>query len=181
MLIGGLIGFNVWQNVSAESVTVETTQLEDHEMTTTVMTRGTLKLINEQSIYVSPEKGEVDKILVKEGDQVKKGDELLRYTNDTLNMEKEQNALSIEAGSLRIESVKKQLDRLSKKEKELAEQIGEEDAKEQIEAEREQLEIEQRSADIEQKQTMLQKEMIEKQLKQLKVTSEVDEIGRAHV
>ena len=89
-------------------------------------------------------------------------------------MEKEQNALSIESGYLRINGVKKQLDRLSKKEKELAEQIGEEEAKEQIEAEREQLEIERRSADLDQKQTLLQKEMIEKQLKQLKVTSEVD-------
>lgn len=173
-LIGGFIGFNVWQEVSAEKrFTVKTTQLKDEEITATVMTPGTLKLKNEQSVYVSPEKGEVDEILVKEGDKVKKGDELLRYTNEEMQLEKEQNALNIESAYLRINNIKKQLERLKKKEKDLSEEIGEEDAKETIAAERDQLQMEERSANIELKQSQLQKESIEKRLKELKVKSEV--------
>lgn len=173
-LIGILVGVNVWRNVSAEGVTVETTTLKEQEMAANVMTPGKLKLKNEQTVYASPEKGEVDKIVVKEGDKVKKGDELLRYANEQLKLEKEQNALSIESGYLRINSLKKQLDRLDEKEEELAEQVGKKAAAEQVEGERDQLDMERRTANIELKQSQLQKETLEKQLKDLTVKSEVN-------
>lgn len=173
-LIAVLIGVNVWRNVSAEAITAETTQLEEQEIATNVMTPGTLKLKNEQIVYASPEKGEIDEILVEEGDKVKEGDELLRYVNEQLTLEKEQNALTIESGYIRINQLKKQLDRLDEKEEETAKQVGEEAAAESLEAERDQLDMERRMANIELKQAQLQKETIDKQLKDLTVKSEVD-------
>ena len=169
-----LVGINVWRQVAAEGLTVETTQLEQREIASSVMTPGTLKLKNEQTVYASPEKGEVDEILVEEGDQVKEGDALLRYANEELELEKEQNALTIESSYLRLNHLKKQLDRLDEKEDEADEQIGGEQAVQSIEDERDQLEMERRMANIELKQAQLQKETIEKQLKDLTVKSEVD-------
>lgn len=173
-IIAILVGVNVWRGVSADGATVEVTRLKEQEMAENIMIPGTLKLKNEQTVYVSPEKGEVQEITVKEGDKVKKGDVLLRYTNESLQLEKEQNALNIELGYMRINSVKNRLDRLDKKEKDLAEQVGEEEASTQIEEERDQLKTEERSANIELKQSILQKESIEKQLRELKETSDVD-------
>lgn len=169
-----LVGINVWRQVAAEGLTVETTQLEQREIASRVMTPGTLKLKNEQTVYASPEKGEVDEILVEEGDQVKEGDALLRYANEELELEKEQNALTIESSYLRLNHLKKQLDRLDEKEEEAEEQIGGEQAVQSIEGERDQLEMERRMANIELKQAQLQKETIDKQLKNLTVKSEVD-------
>lgn len=173
-IIAILVGVNVWRGVSADGATVEVTRLKEQEMAENIMIPGTLKLKNEQTVYVSPEKGEVQEITVKEGDKVKKGDVLLRYTNESLQLEKEQNALNIELGYMRINSVKNRLDRLDKKERDLAEQVGEEEASTQIEEERDQLKTEERSANIELKQSILQKESIEKQLRELKETSDVD-------
>ncbi|AQS57233.1 efflux RND transporter periplasmic adaptor subunit [Novibacillus thermophilus] len=169
-----LVGINVWRQVAAEGLTVKTTQLEQREIASSVMTPGTLKLKNEQTVYASPEKGEVDEILVEEGDQVKEGDALLRYANEQLELEKEQNALTIESNYLRLNHLKKQLDRLDEKEDEADEQIGGEQAVQSIEDERDQLEMERRMANIELKQAQLQKETIDKQLKDLTVKSEVD-------
>lgn len=172
-LLGTLIGVNVWRNVSAAGLTVETTQLKEQEIAANIMTPGTLKLKNEQAVYVSPEKGEVAEILVVEGDEVKKGDALLRYVNEELTLEKEQNELAIESSYLHINSLQKQIDRLGKKEKNLAEEVGKQEAAEMIEEEREQLNTERRMANIELKQAQLQKDMIAKQLKDLKITSDV--------
>src|SRR5690625_1697463 len=93
VLIVGFIGINVWKNTNTTSVKVETASLKEEVMQETVMTPGTLKLEKEQYIYYEPEKGEIAEILVEEGDQVKKGDELLRYENKQLDLEKEQNDL----------------------------------------------------------------------------------------
>lgn len=172
-LVGALIGVNVWRSVSAEGLTVETTQLKEQEIAANIMTPGTLKLKNEQAVYVSPEKGEVAEILVEEGDDVEKGDALLRYVNEQLTLEKEQNELAIETSYLRINSLQKQLDRLGQKEKDLAEEVGKQEAAEVIEEEREQLDTERRMANIELKQAQLQKDTIAKQLKDLKVKSDV--------
>ena len=48
---------------------------------------------------------------MEEGDEVKEGDALLRYVNEELTLEKEQNAPTIESSYLRINELKKQLDR----------------------------------------------------------------------
>lgn len=172
--VGGLVGFNIWKEVMAEGPVVKTTKLKERTFTTRVMTPGTLKLKNEQTVYVSPEKGEVEQILVKEGDKVKKGDVLLRYTNEQLQLEKEQNALSIESGQLKIDNLNNQRSDLNEKERELARQVGQQEASRTIAKERNQLDLEKRMAELELKQAELQKETIEKQLDALSVKSEVD-------
>lgn len=174
LVVGVFIGLNVWQK-SADSgpVAVETTTLEEQEMMSTVMTPGTLKLKSEQTVYASPQKGELAEILVEEGDTVEEDEALLRYTNEQLDLEKEQNALQIESSYLRINTVKKQGDRLDDKEEELAKEVGKDEAAEAIEQERDQNKMELRSANIELKQLLLQEETIEKQMAELTVKSDI--------
>src|SRR5690625_1873727 len=92
-LIVSLIGFNVWKSTATTTITVETVQLEKNTMTETVMTPGTLKLKEEQEVLFDPQKDAIAEILVAVGDKVKKGDPLLRYESDQLQLEQKQNEL----------------------------------------------------------------------------------------
>src|SRR5690625_5160449 len=102
-----LIGINVWRSFAGSTVKVETATLSQEVMQETVMTPGTLKLEKEQFVYVQPEKGEIDEILVEEGDKVEKGDQLIRYENKQLELEKEQNELQIRSTALNLENIRK--------------------------------------------------------------------------
>ena len=74
---------------------------------------------------------------MEEGDQVKeKGTRCFATRNQELELEKEQNALTIESSYLRLNHLKKQLDRLDEKEEEAEEQIGGVQVVQSIEGER---------------------------------------------
>lgn len=66
----GLFSVNVLVNARSENPTVKVTNLKKMEISNKIMISGTLKLAEEQTIYYNPEKGDVDEILVKEGDNV---------------------------------------------------------------------------------------------------------------
>lgn len=168
-----LVGVNVFRTVSKENLTVDTIKVEEREMTGNVMVPGTLSLRNESLVYLSPESGKVAEILVKEGDKVEEGTPLLRYENEQLLVEKEQNALSLESSYLRINQVEKQINDLDEKEEDLTKQVGKEEAKKQVDAERDQLKTDLKLANIEARQVLLQKETIEKKLGELEVVSEI--------
>ncbi|MGM7720180.1 efflux RND transporter periplasmic adaptor subunit [Metabacillus sp. Hm71] len=168
-----LIGLNVFAALRKENPVIDTINLEKREITEKVMVPGTLSLSQEDFIYLDPEKGEVSEILVKSGDRLEKGTPLLIYENEQLQLEKEQNTLSIESAYLRINQIKDQIDNLEEKEEDLAKQVGEQEAEEQVEAEKDQLETDLKVADIEARQLLLQKETLNKKLSQLDVKSEI--------
>ncbi|MBD1381315.1 efflux RND transporter periplasmic adaptor subunit [Metabacillus arenae] len=170
-LIAILVGANVYRAMSAESPEVKTVNLKEREITANVMVPGTLQFQEEEYIFNEPEKGTIAEILVKEGDTVEKGTPLLKYENEQLTLEKEQNALSIESGYLRINQLKDQIEDLDEKEKDLKDQVGEKEAEKQIDTERSQLEMDLKVADIELRQTLLQKETIAKKMEELVVKS----------
>jgi len=173
-IIALFVGVSVYRASTKENIKVETTQLTKKEMTGNVMIPGTLELNQEQKVYLDPQLGEISEILVKEGDEIKKGTPLLKYVNEQLTLEKEQNQLAIDSSYIRINQIKKQIENLEEKRKDLEKQIGKESAKKQIETEKSQLETEKKMANIELKQQLLQKEAIEKKLKELEVKSDID-------
>jgi HlyD family secretion protein len=173
-IIALLVGASIYRVASKEKNVVSTTKLEEKEITANVMIPGTLQLMEEQKLYFDPQKGKVKKILVKEGDKVKKGTPLVIYENEQWELEKEQVLLSIESSNIKIHHIEQQLEELEKKEKELKKQVGEKEAKKQMESERNQLQMEKKMANLELKQQIIQKETIEKKLSELKVKSEVD-------
>jgi HlyD family secretion protein len=81
VIIAVLFGVNIWKSVGATNTAVEVTSLSKEKISEKVMTPGILKLANEQTIYHSPEKGEIAEFYVEEGAEVNKGDALLRYEN----------------------------------------------------------------------------------------------------
>lgn len=167
VLIVGFIGINIWKNTKTTYVKVETTTLEEVEMQDTVMTPGTLQLQKEQYIYNQPEKGEIAEILVKEGDQVEEGDELLRYENKQLALEKEQNELQLRSLYLEIDDIKKQHNKLDK-------ELEKDKDNDMLQEEHDQIWLQQQMRNIDLEQALLQKETIEEELENLTIYAEVD-------
>lgn len=164
-LIVLLIGINVWKSMATSTVKVETATLKTETMKETVMTPGTLKLENEQYVYVQQEKGEVAEIFVKEGEKVNKGDKLLRYENEQLDLEKKQNDLQIRSTYLQLENIKKQhneIDKALEKDKE----------NDMLKQEHDDIKLQQQMTSIEIEQANLQKQSITSALEDLIVTSD---------
>lgn len=171
ILILLMVGVSVYRQAFAKGPVVKTEQVKMEEVSSTLMIPGILSLLDEQRVYVSPENGVVKEILVSEGQQVNKGDVLVKLENDQLQLELEQNKLSVESGYLKIDQIKNQIEALNKKQKKLTDEVGEKEAKEQLASEFDSLNMEKKMADIELKQTLLQKETLEKKIKDLQVTS----------
>lgn len=169
-----MISVSVYREVIAKGPSIETTEMKQEEISSILMIPGTVKLEEEQIIFASPEKGELKEILVSEGQEVTKGTVVAKLQNPQLELEVEQNKLSIESANLKINQLDKQLKALKEKEKTLADQVGKDDAKKQLEPEYEQLDMEKKIANLELRQTTLQKEMIDKRQSELEIMSTID-------
>lgn len=172
------IGINIYKSAApaggSAGKKIETGTMENREISSTVMVPGTLKFSKEQYVFYEADKGTLDKVKVKEGDKVKKGSSLVTYTNEQLNLDKEQNELTEQSKRMQIEQVEEKLRALNSKEQDLAKQVGEAEAKKQIESERTDLQLQQKTAEIELKQSDLQKQSLENQVSNLNVKSEMD-------
>jgi HlyD family secretion protein len=169
-----IVVVNIYHATTRDIIEVKAISIEKREISDIVMIPGTLKLVDEQKVFVNPEKGEVKEFLVKEGDKVKKGDLIIRYENEELQLEKQQNQLSIESNYIRIRQLKKQINDLKRKKDELTKELGEKEAQEQIENEENQLNTDLKVAEIDLKRNLLQKETIEKKLEELVIKSNLD-------
>ncbi|HEX6593422.1 MAG TPA: efflux RND transporter periplasmic adaptor subunit [Bacillota bacterium] len=166
IVIIGFVGINVWKQTAAGSVTVDTTTIKEKEIKETVMTPGTLKLANQQTIYFQPERGEIAEFFVKEGDSVKKGTKLFRYENNELTLEKKQNELQIKLLDLELDSVRK-------KQKNIDVQMKKNKDDEFLQEEYDQIKLQEKQLTIEREQADIQKEMINQQMNDLVVTSDI--------
>jgi len=167
VLIGGLFGINIWKNAAAQNVVAEVTSIKDETISEQVMTPGTLKLANEQTIYFAPEKGEIAEMLVEEGEAVKKGTALLRYENKNLELEEKQNELQIQSSQLQLSNLREQ-------HKKLDEQLEKDKKNEMLQSEHDQVWLQEQQTKLEIEQLQLQKQTIEQQLADLEVKSELD-------
>ncbi|WP_026566190.1 efflux RND transporter periplasmic adaptor subunit [Bacillus sp. UNC41MFS5] len=170
-LIIMMISVSVYRQVLAKGPSVKTTEISQEEISSLLMIPGTVKLPQEQIVYATPDKGEIKKLLVKEGQTVKKGAVLVKLENPQLELEIEQNKLAVESANLKINQIEKKLEQLEDKEKTLEEQVGKKEAKKQLSPEFEQLEMEKKLANIELKQTELQKNLISKRQDELEIKS----------
>jgi HlyD family secretion protein len=172
-LVTIMISVSVYRQVLAKGPSVKTTEISQEEISSLLMIPGTVKLPEEQIVYSTPEKGVVKKLLVKEGQKVKKGTVLAKLENAQLELEIEQNKLSIESAHLKISQIDNKLEQLEDKEKTLIEQVGKKEAKKQLEPEYDQLEMEKELANIELKQTELQNDLISKRQDELEIKSAI--------
>lgn len=165
-IIVGFLGINIWVNADESNLTVEVTTLKKEEITDKVLTQGTLKLAEEQTVYYSPDKGEIAEILVNEGDDIERGKALLTYKNDQLTLEQRQNELEQQSGILQSNSLREQ-------HKEIDKQIEEDKENKMLQEEHDQIKLQQQQANIELEQLKLQKETINQQIADLKVVSDI--------
>jgi len=163
-----VIGINVW-NKKADSSTkkVQITTLEEQEINETVIAPGKLKLSKEQHVYFQEEKGEVVEFLVEEGDKVEKGDELVRYKNDSLEIDRQQNELTLNADQLELENIQKQREELQK-------EYNENKDSEQIRSELEDKKFQEEQKKLDIQQTRLEQKSIEQEMADTIVTSDID-------
>ncbi|MFU0791099.1 MAG: hypothetical protein ACFWT6_14240 [Virgibacillus proomii] len=117
-----IIGFIIYglsigksQLANSSSNEVETIAIQEQEMSGTVIVPGELILSDEQVITYQSDKGEVGEILVKEGDQVKKGDDLIHYKNEKLLNDQKQNELQLELIYLELEHIQKKHKKIDKR------------------------------------------------------------------
>lgn len=74
-------------------------------------TEGFVKADKTQSVYLS-ETQQIDKILVKEGDTVKKGTALIKYSTTLTSLELEKKDIDIRKMELQLENSKKELEKI---------------------------------------------------------------------
>ncbi|MBY0144756.1 efflux RND transporter periplasmic adaptor subunit [Neobacillus niacini] len=173
-LVSIMISVSVYREVFAKGPSVETTEMKEEEISSELMIPGTVRLEEEQIVFSSPEKGELKELLVEEGQEVKKDTVIARLHNPQLELELEQNKLSIESANLKINQLDNQLKLLKEKEKTLSDQVGKKEAKKQLDPEYGQLEMEKKLANLELKQTSLQKDMLSKRQSELEIKSTID-------
>jgi HlyD family secretion protein len=162
-----LIGFNIWKSKATSTIAVETTTTKEETMSETIKIPGTLVLTEEQIIMYEADKGEIAEVFVEENEEVKKGDKLLRYENELYEIEKKQNEMHIKSLHLEIDSIRKQR-------RELDNQLAKDKENELLKQERDQLLLQEQLRNIDLDRANLEKEQIEKKIKQLTVTAEVD-------
>ncbi|WP_366204704.1 efflux RND transporter periplasmic adaptor subunit [Bacillus safensis] len=165
IVIGLFIGFNIAKNQAkpASTAAIKTVKLTPKEITSTVMTPGTLSFSEEQFIYEEEEKGKLKGIAVKEGEKVKAGTPLLTYENKELEFEEQQQALAVESSTLKLEQLQNRLSELEEKK-----------AGVNIKSERDQLQLELKAAELEQKQAEISQEKVKAQIEDLTVHSKID-------
>ena len=74
-------------------------------------TEGLVKEDKTQSVYLSSTQ-EVEKILVKEGEQVKKGTPLIKYSTTLTSLELERKQIDIKKMELQLDNAKKELEKI---------------------------------------------------------------------
>lgn len=167
ILLISLFGFQVWKNIEKKNVTLDITTLKKEKISETVLTPGTLKLANEQTVYYAPEKGKIAEFLVTEGADVTIGTPLLRYENKQLDLEKKQTELQLQSSKLQLSSL------LTQK-KDLNAQLENDKENKMLQTELEQVKLQEKQANLEIEQVQLQKQSVEQQIADLIVKSELD-------
>ncbi|MBA4250546.1 MAG: efflux RND transporter periplasmic adaptor subunit [Chlorobiaceae bacterium] len=112
VLVLGLILLVIIQGSKEEIITVQTEKVEKRNITQNVTATG--KIQPEFSVIITPEvTGEVMALTVKEGDDVKKGQVLLRIKADTYLAQKERVEANLQSARASLSIQKAQLDKIT--------------------------------------------------------------------
>lgn len=161
-----LFAWNIWKASAEKHKEVKVIQLKEEEIIETVMIPGQLKLAEEQTIYYTPENGKVKEILVKEDDKVDEGTPLIRYENNELKLEQEQNELQLRSMNL-------QINYLQEEHQNIDNLLEEYEDNEQLQHEHNQIKLQEQQANIELEQLKLQAETLKQYIDDLEVKSEI--------
>ncbi len=102
-----VVSVSVYRQMFAKGPTVKVVRPTTENISSVVMIPGTVQLNNQQSVYPTADQGELKEVVVKEGQQVNKGQTIAILENRQLELEVQQNKLSKETYLFKNQSISK--------------------------------------------------------------------------
>ncbi|GAA0308555.1 HlyD family secretion protein [Gracilibacillus halotolerans] len=162
------ISLYLWREIGGSNPTkVDIVSLKEDTLEETIIVPGKLNLANKLDIYIQPDKGEIESLLVKEGDVVERGTPLFEYSNESLLNEKKLNELRFRSQNLELENIRKQ-------HRYIDEELEKDIDNKQLQIEHDEIKLRQQQINIEIEQIQLEKTAIEKQISETTVKSNID-------
>lgn len=158
-----------------QSLPLKFEKAEIHTLETTKLISGEIMPAKKQTIYLDSSKGEIKEIFVKEGQKVKKGQKLLAYKNDDLDLQLKQSQIDQQLESQKYNQVKKAIESLKQQLMTLEKTSSKNDQSLQnIKEQLEEQEYQQKTIELEiEKNNLVEKELRQK-IEQLTVYSNLD-------
>lgn len=163
---------NVMVFAQPEIISVKTSKVESRLISSTTLASGEVLPMNEHGVYFDSTKGDPD-LKVKEGQTVKKGDELFQYQNNDLSLQLEQNEIAKKRILVQLEQQNEKIKKLKKELKEAKEDDLPSETIDQINTEIDELEYQNRVSNLDYQETEIQINDIEEKHKELVVTSPI--------
>jgi HlyD family secretion protein len=156
-----------------EIIEVKTSKVESKKISSTTLASGIVVPASEESIFLDTTKGKTDKIKVKEGQVVKKGDPLFSYENDELNLQLNQHEIAKKRILVQLEQQNEKIKDLENDiQKAKADNLPRETIL-QLTKEKEELEYQNRISNLDYQETLIQVQSIEEKQKQMNVLSPI--------
>jgi HlyD family secretion protein len=156
-----------------EIIEVKTSKVESKKISSTTLASGIVVPASEESIFLDTTKGKPDKIKVKEGQVVKKGDPLFSYENDELNLQLNQHEIAKKRILVQLEQQNEKIKDLENDiQKAKADNLPRETIL-QLTKEKEELEYQNRISNLDYQETLIQVQSIEEKQKQMNVLSPI--------
>lgn len=99
---------------SKETESVQLVKLKRQRIEEKLTLSGTLSSTHQQIVYYQPERGQLKKVWVEEGQKVQQGTKLIEYENPTAQEERQQADLAVKQARLKLQSLQKQKNRGSR-------------------------------------------------------------------
>jgi HlyD family secretion protein len=156
-----------------EIIEVKTSKVESKKISSTTLASGIVVPASEESIFLDTTKGKPDKIKVKEGQVVKKGDPLFSYENDELSLQLNQHEIAKKRILVQLEQQNEKIKDLENDiQKAKADNLPRETIL-QLTKEKEELEYQNRISNLDYQETLIQVQSIEEKQKQMNVLSPI--------
>ncbi|EGL82951.1 efflux transporter, RND family, MFP subunit [Caldalkalibacillus thermarum TA2.A1] len=188
-VIATLIGLNLYMNTAQPATSVqaellETMVVEGETLHDSLIASGQVVPAHFEEVYFDPALGELDEILVEEGQEIEAGTPLFRYKNEQLDVQLQQLDLQNKRLALQVEDItqqKKNNEReISETRRKLQQACDEQNEYEaerlqellnQLEREKEQLALQERLLQLDQEEQKVQREQLRSEENKLVVTS----------
>lgn len=180
LVLIGIVGVNMFIvtkenpsiNASTDSSPITHTVVEQ-TLTDIINLNGKVLPLKEEYIFLDETKGKVKEIHVNEGDAIKKGNPILVYQNEELNLQLEQAELAKSRSLIQIEQLnhqEKELDKRISDSQKVAPSTSENPLEEEIKT----VQFQKRIANLDYKEAELTIKNINSKVKELTVTSPID-------
>lgn len=113
--IFSIAGVSALQKKKISPKKVDITYITKKEIPQKIIAAGKLSMVEEQTVYYQPDLGEIEKVYPRIGDEIRIGDELVRYDSQELESEIQKNKIELNLKYLEINKIKRQISSIRSK------------------------------------------------------------------